>query len=209
MSGILIEPHYLGSLEYFTRILYAESIHLEIHQNFTKQTFKNRCVLLTTNGVQSLSIPVQFDQRTAYKDVKIDHDQSWLKEHWGSFFSAYGKSPFYEYFSEQFRSIWFSRQKYLLDLSLEMMTLCLQLLQIDRSIQMTSTFELEGNQSLFDFRELIVPKSSYDCREFYRLHQYSQVFGNKFVPNLSIVDLIMNEGSNARQVLIKSSRSSS
>ncbi len=203
---LLIEPHYLGSIEYFSLITRADELVFEINQHFTKQSFKNRCVFLTANGEQTLSIPVSYGNRTPFKEVKIDQSQSWLRVHWGSFSSAYGKSPFYEFFEEQFHTVWFAKHRYLIDLNLDMMTLCLSLLQIDRPLKLTEIYDNEVDAAIFDIRELILPKTNYTDRTFYCPEEYDQVFGNKFVSNLSIIDLIMNEGSNALNVLKKSIR---
>ncbi|MFY0608056.1 MAG: WbqC family protein [Cyclobacteriaceae bacterium] len=204
--NLLIEPHYLGSQEYFTLIAKSEKITFEINQHFTKQSYKNRSILLTANGPQTLSIPVRYGSRTPYKEVLIDHDQSWLRVHWGSFCSAYGRAPYFEYFAGEFESIWFAKHKFLVDLNIELVTLCLRLLQIDMLYQVTEGFEKEPNSTFLDMRELINPKLDYTHRTLFKPVDYNQVFGNKFVPNLSIVDLIMNEGSNASTILKKSTR---
>jgi len=208
MGSLLIEPHYLGSQEYFVSILNSESVLIEVNQHFTKQTFKNRAIFLTTNGKKQLSVPVKFGNRTLLKDVQIDQSQNWKKDHWGCFYSAYGRSPFYEYFEDDFRTIWFKNHRFLLDLNMDMMTMCLALLRIERRIEMTKSYKIEPEGNISDFRELILPKSDYTNRTIYQSTTYSQVFGNMFVPNLSIVDLIMNEGSNALSILRKSALTS-
>lgn len=204
MHKIIIEPHYLGSLEYYVWLKQCEEVHLEVCQHFTKQTYKNRCYVLTSNGVKPLTVPVKFGNRTPFKDVTIDHDQSWAKDHWGACYSAYGKAPFFEFFQDYFHAIWEKRHKYLVDLNLEMMTMCLKVLQIDRSFSLTEQYEKIPDHRLKDLRERILPKKSFEERNLYLPFPYTQTFGNIFVPNLSIIDLIMCEGSRASEVLTRS-----
>ena len=204
MQKIIIEPHYLGSIEYYSQIIRSQEVHLEICQNFTKQTYKNRCYILSASGVMPLMVPVKFNNRTAYKDVLIDHSQSWSRDHWGAFYSAYGKAPYFEFFEDYFKAIWDKQHQFLLDLSLEMMTMCLKILQIDRSIILTEQYEKIPDHRLNDLRERILPKKTFEERNLYLPFPYTQTFGNIFVPNLSIIDLILCEGSRASEVLTRS-----
>ncbi len=204
MQKIIVEPHYLGSLEYYGQIVASDEIHLEVCQNFTKQTYKNRCYILSANGIMPLTVPVKFDNRTPLKDVTIDHSQSWARDHKGAFYSAYGKAPFFEFFQDYFNVIWEKKHPFLIDLNLEMMTMCLKVLQIDRSIQLTEQYEKIPDHRLNDLRERILPKKTFEERNLYLPFPYTQTFGNIFVPNLSIIDLIMCEGSRASEVLTRS-----
>ena len=204
MQKIIVEPHYLGSLEYYGQIVASDEIHLEVYQNFTKQTYKNRCYILSANGVMPLTVPVKFDNRTPLKDVQIDHSQSWARDHKGAFYSAYGKAPFFEFFQDYFHTVWEKKHQFLVDLNLEMMTMCLKILQIDRSIQLTEQYEKIPDHRLNDLRERILPKKTFEERNLYLPFPYTQTFGNIFVPNLSIIDLIMCEGSRASEVLTRS-----
>lgn len=204
MQKILIEPHYLGSLEYFVQLIKSDEIHFEVCQHFTKQTFKNRCSILTSNGPMNLTIPVKFGNRTALKDVQVDHNQSWARDHWGAFYSAYGKAPFFEYFEEYFRNIWEKKHQFLIDLSMEMMTMCLKILHYDRNFRLTDHYAKIPDHRLNDTRERILPKKTFEERNLYLPFPYTQTFGNIFVPNMSIIDLIMCEGSRASEVLSRS-----
>ncbi|MFY0599559.1 MAG: WbqC family protein [Cyclobacteriaceae bacterium] len=198
---LFIEPHYLGSLEYFVLLKRFSRVKLEIHQHFSKQTFKNRCYILSSQGTQTLAIPVKFGNRTAYKDVKIDHNQSWVKDHWGAIYSSYGKSPFFEYFAQDFKDILDKKHKYLHDLSIDFLTLCLKLLQIDINISFSDSYEIVPADGEIDYRETVRPKLNFDKREVYVPLSYQQNFGNEFVPNLSILDLLFCEGTASSRVL--------
>ncbi|MEP4533784.1 MAG: WbqC family protein [Cyclobacteriaceae bacterium] len=204
MNELLIEPHYLGSLEYYTLLTRFDKVTLEVNQHFTKQTYKNRCYLLTSQGTIGLSIPVSFANRTPTREVKIENSHAWIREHWGALYSAYGKSPFFEFFSDHFKSIWDRKYKYLIDLNMEFMTICLKLLQVDIDFAFTDKFEAQTKKGVLDAREVILPKVHYQSRRFYRPAGYNQNFGSDFVPNLSILDLLFLEGSGSMRVLNES-----
>lgn len=201
----MIEPHYLGSLEYFTLLLNHKEVIFEVQANFIKQTYKNRCYFLTSNGEILLTVPVNYGNRTTFKDVKIDYSQSWVREHLGAFYSAYGKAPYFDFFFEEFRAVWEKKEKFLLDLNIRFVTLCLKILQYDISFSFTDKYEKDAISTIYDAREQIVPKKSFKKRNLYLPFPYLQVFGSKFVPNLSIIDLIMCEGNRSFEVLRKSS----
>ncbi len=198
---ILIEPHYLGSLEFYVVLLAADEISFEVQDHFVKQTYRNRCYINSAAGKQPLIIPVSYDNRTKFKDVKIDYAQSWLRDHWGAFYSSYGKAPFFDFFAEEFKRIWDARPKFLLDLNLKMMSICLKIAQIDRPFSLTEVYHSSGKNDPSDFRNRILPKISFDQRDLYLPFPYIQNFGSNFVPDLSIVDLIMCEGPGTHQVL--------
>lgn len=202
---LIIEPHYLGSLEFYVLLMRYKKVVFEVDAHFTKQTYKNRSYFLTSYGLVPLTIPVKYGNRTPLKDVRIDHTQSWLRDHWGAFYSAYGKAPFFEFFQSEFHSVWNRRHKFLIDLSLEMMTLCLRSIQYDMSFSLTSEYKKEVKKNINDLREHIHLKKPFYERKIYLPFPYMQTFGNKFVPNPSIVDLLMCEGNRAAEVLRQSS----
>ena len=201
MNKLVIEPHYLGSLEYFTLLAQYEEVCFEIHDSFPKQTFRNRTYFLTSNKIQPLIVPVSYSNGVPTRDVEVNYTQRWIKDHWGAFYSAYGKAPFFEYFSEDFRSIWEKRLSHLVDLNFEFINLCLKILQLDIRVSTTESFLHEYVE---DFRNVVSPKKPFSDRKIYQSSPYTQLFGDTFVPNLSIVDLIMCEGPNAAQILSNS-----
>lgn len=202
MNTVVIEPHYLGSLEYFTLLMQSDNVCLEICDSFQKQTYRNRAYFLTSNKTQSLIVPLNYSNGTPTKDVKIDYSQRWLKDHWGAFYSAYGKAPFFEYFSDDFRDIWEKKKSHLIEMNIAFLELVMKLLQIKIPISFTSQYDKVCDGE--DYRNLISPKKPFSDRTIYRSITYTQLFGNIFVPNLSVVDLLMCEGPNARQILLDS-----
>ncbi|MDH5609556.1 MAG: WbqC family protein [Cyclobacteriaceae bacterium] len=201
---LVIEPHYLGSLEYFCLLSQFQSVKLEVSDFFIKQTYRNRCYLLNSQGRQLLSVPVWYGQGTTYKDVRIDHSQSWRKDHFRAIGTAYGKAPYFDYFMELFAVLFEKKFEFLLDLNVHSLTICLKILGI--SLQMTETEayypQVEAGET--DARNMILPKKEYSFRDIYRPYTYIQNFGKEFEPNLSILDLIMCEGTNAFGVLKQS-----
>jgi len=193
---ITIESHYLPSLEYFTLLSQVDSINLDTESKFQKQTFRNRCYILSPNKVMPLIVPVHFHQGTPMQEICIDHRQSWVRDHWGAIYSSYGKSPFFEHFAEEFLSVLNGKPELLVDLNQAMLSVCLRMLQWQIDIQTNS----DENQ-LLDVRNTILPKQSFDARDFYQAISYQQNFGNTFVPNLSILDLLFCQGPVAGQIL--------
>ncbi len=204
----LIELHYLPSIEYFTCLHTYDTIHLEVQENFIKQTFRNRCYILGANGVLSLTVPVIGGRKKfLIKDIKIDYGQNWLNVHNRAISSAYGRAPFYEYYKDYFETAFLKRDKYLFDLNLSLLTLCLKLLNLKPQIEITKTYQKNLERPFTDLRSVITPKSNFKNRTFYQPVPYPQVFGKNFAPNLSVIDLIMNEGPNATSVIRQSARS--
>ncbi|MFK7951606.1 MAG: WbqC family protein [Ekhidna sp.] len=200
-KSLVTELHYLGSLEHFSLLIQQEKIVFEICDTFKKQTFRNRTYFLGSNKKLQLNIPLSFSNGTKTKDVKIDYNHKWIKDHWGAFYSSYGKAPFFEYFCDDFKAIWDSKPIYLIDLNQSFFRLSLKILKTDLKIEFTSEYKKEYEM---DFRDHINPKTSFTDRKIYEPVKYTQLFGDTFVPNLSIIDLLMSEGPQSIDVLRKS-----
>jgi len=201
---VLIELHYFPCVAYFTLLAQFKEVHLEYHESFQKQSYRNRCVIMTANGPLTLTVPVKkANSGLPIQKVEIDNDQEWQKIHWRAIKSAYGKSPFFEFYGVYIRQIIFKRWDRLIDLSWEILSFCLKVFQFDIRVEQTKNFIKLTNKKIFDYRSKIQVKSS-GAPEFFTADQYTQVFGNKFVANLSIIDLLFCEGPRAIEV-IKSS----
>lgn len=188
-----IELHYLPAISYFKQIAAADKLVLEAHETFQKQTFRNRCELLTANGRESLIVPIEHaGNHQLIKDVKIDYSQRWPQIHERSIRSAYGKSPFFDFFIDGFAAVWAKKHLYLWDLNFEMLTVCLEKLRIKKEITESNSFDFSQNElsdNIIDLRHTIIPNQY----SFYRqngIKAYQQVFGNEFVRDLSILDLL-------------------
>ncbi|MEQ9230278.1 MAG: WbqC family protein [Cyclobacteriaceae bacterium] len=196
MRSVLLEPHYLPSIEYFTILSQADRLIWDVDSRFQKQTYRNRTYLLSANGVLPLIVPVSYHQDTKFKDVRIDYSQDWIRQHRGAFYSAYGKSPFFEYFSDHIHSCWEAKPKYLVDLNHAFLSVCFRVLQWQIDILID-----HSENAPYDLRDKIRAKESYECRQYYEPSLYVQNFGNTFVPNLSILDLLMCQGPESGKIL--------
>jgi hypothetical protein len=205
---VRIELQYLPCLEYFTCILQYDRIYIDVEERYVKQTYRNRCNVLTTNKIDMLTVPVKgYDAGSPTKDILIDYSQDWIRRHLGCFKSAYGKSPFYEFYAPDLINIYQRRLAYLVDLNYELLTNCLRLVGIKKDIQYNlSGGELEESRVVNDI-SAINNKKAGNSFKYYQPAPYYQTFGNDFVQNLSIVDLLFNMGPEAKSVLLRSCKS--
>ncbi|WP_025762269.1 WbqC family protein [Dyadobacter tibetensis] len=206
-ESVRIELQYLPSLEYFCCLLKQDEIWLETEEVYQKQTYRNRCKVLTANKIDILTVPVKkYSHGTLSKDIEIDYDQNWKRRHWGCFQSAYGKSPYYEYYAPELRAIYDKEYQFLVDLNYELLTFCLRLVGLKKEVRYKMSGSEIASKPAKDFISTINNKKSTNNYKFYRSVPYYQTFGNDFVENLSIIDLLFNMGPESRGILISSSK---
>ena len=192
--NILIHPTYFPSISHFAAIVQAEKVTFEMEDNFQKQTNRNRTYIYSPNGIQILNIPVKHSkiahQKT--KDIQIENDFDWQKQHFKSLEAAYRSSPFFEYFEDDLLPIFEKKHSFLMDLNLEVFDLITRCLRMKIEYNSTTEYvhEIESNE-ITDFRFLANGKK--DQSQF---ESYTQVFDDKFgfINNLSVLDLVFNEG---------------
>lgn len=202
MPATLIDLHYLPSLEYFCALYPFEKIILEKHEHFVKQSFRNRCYINTSQGVQMLIVPVtEKHGKVSVQEIKIDYQQKWQNNHWRAIESAYCNAPYFEFYSDELKSIIYKKHELLFSLNRELLSFCLRSMGIKQELLETEVFEKETVASIIDLRSQIAPKSSYSNRTFYRPVSYQQVFGNAFVENLTFIDLLFCEGPNSIKII--------
>jgi WbqC-like protein family len=200
----LLDLQYLPQTNYFALLLTEPEIEIDGYEHFVKQTYRNRCRILTANGIDELSIPVLGGKRKILtKDIRIDYSQKWFNRNWRAIQSAYGKAPFFEYYAEDLLAVYQKKHEFLFDLTHELLTQCLDFLQFDVALKFTTAYHSLEKTPQNDFRSKINPKSTPDIINSYTQFIYPQVFGNNFVNNLSVIDLIFCEGPQAG-VIIKS-----
>lgn len=192
--NILLHPTYFPSISHFAAILQAEKITFEVEDNFQKQTNRNRAYIYSPNGLQLLNIPIKHAKGTHQKtkDLQIDSDFDWQKQHYKSLETAYRSSPFFEFFEDDIRPFYEKKHKFLLDLNFETLGIVTKCLRIKLDYTNTTEYIQDIDSSLTsDFRYLVDGKK--DTSSFER---YIQVFEDKhgFINNLSILDLLFNEG---------------
>jgi WbqC-like protein len=201
---ILIDLQYLPNTLYFSLLAKADTIIIEKHENFVKQSFRNRTHILTPNGVDSLSIPLIGSQKKiGVNTIKIDYNQKWANRHWRAIQSAYGNAPFFEYYADFIKNEIYARRETLAELNLNLLTNCLKFLQLDKQVLFTSTYQKSPNAGIIDLRSSIHPKKEFTSLVNHVYIPYQQVFGNSFVQGLSILDLLFSEGPNSGSIIRK------
>lgn len=207
MAEILLSTAYLPNIQYVRAVSQNKTVVVEQYENFLKQSFRNRCTILSANGVMDLSIPiVKGCSKHLIKDTKICYNQHWQSQHWHALVSAYNSSPYFEYFKDDFEPFFHKKYDYLLDFNTEINTLIFKLLKIKTQISLTEDYIREENPDYIDLRNQIHPKKAQTIKQnYYDETPYPQVFDSiyGFTPNLSIIDMIFNIGSDAEE-LIKS-----
>ena len=193
----LLELHYLPSIAYFAIISKSDEVIIEAHEHYQKQSYRNRCYINTSQGPIPLIVPVSVSGKVTIKDVKIDKSQQWRNVHWGAIQSAYGKAPFFEFYADELHEVLFQKVDRLYDLNQSILTMCLKWIKLKKSIRETSQYEKAPLQPIYDLRSTIDPKKTENLAGIFQPAIYHQVFGNKFVQNLSLIDLIFCEGPGA------------
>jgi len=207
-SVILLSTAYFAPIRYFSKLASYPEIFIEQHENFIKQTYRNRTVILGANGPISLIVPVVKGraQKIKIKDLRIAYDEEWQRNHWRTIFSAYNSSPFFEYYADDIEPFFRKKYEFLFDFNQQITETLLKILDIQIDLTLTKDFELFPENCL-NLREQISPKvHSIDQDLHFEAQPYTQVFSEKFgfIPDLSILDLLFNEGPSASDVLEKS-----
>ena len=223
MSTALLSTTYFGPIQWYQKLNRYDTCLIEQHDHFLKQTYRNRCVIATTQGLQALTVPIESPQgqridKTEVKDVRISDHGDWRHLHWQALQSAYGESPFFEFYADDLYPFFEKRWEYLLDFNMAITEKMCELIDIQPKIKLTAEFitpteEASGTMeeanttvvecdeqedSIADFRSVIRPKHPLPDPTFTSTLYY-QVYKEKygFQPNLSILDLLFNEGNEA------------
>jgi len=199
MNNFIIHPSYFPSISHYVAIANADTVTLEMEDNFQKQTNRNRMYIYSPNGIQLLNIPIKHSDNAHQKvqDVKLETAFDWQKQHFKSLEAAYRTSPFFEYFEDNLRPIFTKKHTFLMDLNLQTMELVSKCLGMNFTPEKTAEYFHEIKDKT-DYRNLINGK-----KDTTQLESYTQVFGDKhgFINNLSILDLLFNEGRYAKDYL--------
>jgi hypothetical protein len=194
-DSILLSTAYLPPIEYFALLNAYENTRIEKWESYQKQTYRNRCHIYCANGLLSLNIPIERDTGpgTLITQTKIDYSVPWQIKHWRSIVSAYKSSPFFEYYQYDFYPFFQNRDElFLYNYNKKLTELVIKLLSLDKIPGESDMFIKEAGN--VDFRNSINPKRS--NLDIIKNGQYQQVFAHKFgyISNLSIIDLLFNEG---------------
>ena len=196
----VLHPTYFPSIAHFVAMVKAKDVVFETDDNFLKQTYRNRTYIYGANGKLVLNIPVIHSQknRQKYRDVQIFNEENWQSLHWKSLLSAYRTSPFFEYYEDELLPLFTEKFESILDYNLKCIEVICDCLQLELNIYKTEVYQKEV-EDVLDLRSLVNAKKE-TTQNF---ETYTQVFGEKhgFISNLSILDLLFNEGPNALNYL--------
>ncbi len=193
MTSALLQTTYFGPIQWYQKLNRYEQCLIEQCDSYQKQTYRNRCVIATANGIQALTVPVEVSgEKQIVRDVRISDHNQWRRVHWNALQSAYSESPFFEYYADDIRPFYEQRYDYLIDFNEAIRQKVCELIDIHPRVTYTSEYT---RQYPDDFREVInakhpKPDGSFETRPYW------QVFDRKhgFLPNLSILDLLFCMG---------------
>lgn len=189
---VLLSTAYLPNLEYLTQVIKHDTIVLEKYEHFIKQTYRNRCEILTSNGRMTLSIPlIKQADKEIISDKRISYAEKWQQQHWRTITSAYKNSPYFEFFEDDLKPFFETKYEFLFDFNTQLLQAVLHILRIKKQIQFTTQFDKRSND-VIDLRML----SDGIQKDGLTQSSYYQVFSDKygFTPNLSCLDAIFNLG---------------
>ena len=201
MTTALLQTTYFGPVQWYQKLKRYDHCVIEQYDSYQKQTYRNRCVIATANGLQALTVPVDHSPLTIdhvqCKDLRISDHNQWRRVHWNALQSAYSESPFFEYYADDIRPFFEQKYEFLIDFNEAIRQKMCELLDIYTSVSYSSGFRVHGS-GFMDFREVIHAKHPQDDPDF-QPRSYWQVFQHRygFQPNLSILDLLFCMGPEA------------
>lgn len=202
--NVVLHPCYFGSIAQFTVLAKAHKVIFEAHDNYVKQTYRNRQFIYAANGKLLLNIPTKHTKenngKQTYKAIAIENDFNWQIQHWRSLTSAYKTSPFFEYYEDDIKSLYHEEHHSLYDFNLKSFNIITDCIQLHIPIDFTTSFEKDiQTEQKQDYRFLVNAKKA----PITMLSSYTQVFASKhgYLENLSVLDLLFNEGPNTLNYL--------
>lgn len=203
-THILLEPQYAGSLSYWKLIANAQHILFEQYENYTKRSFRNRCHILSPNGILRLSIPLEHgkNQHCALKDVRISYSENWQKSHWQSLQSGYRRSPYFEFYEDKIIRFYEDKFSFLLDYNIQLFDTLSIILKIKPEYSLTTQYNKEVDSEYSDFRNVLLPNESRSSFQS-NIKPYIQVFNDRmdFQSEVAIYDLLFNCGNQSLNYL--------
>ena len=195
MNTAILQTTYFGPIQWYQKLHRFDHCMIEQYDSYQKQTYRNRCLIATANGVQALTVPVEHNNdRMLVKDLRISDHNQWRRIHWNALQSAYSESPFFEYYADDIRPFFEKRYDFLIDFNEAIRETVCKLIDILPQIEYTSAYNSQWQESA-DYRDVIHAKHPLPDNDF-EAKSYWQVFQHKhgFLANLSILDLLFCMG---------------
>lgn len=195
----LFSTNYFGSIPYFQVLAQKKELIFDIHEQYKKQTWRNRALILESNGPMYLTIPVTRPNgsKTLVKDVSIEYKEDWRKDHWMAIKSSYTHAPYFFYYGDQVKELIYQQEDVLYKFNHHIFLKLAEWLDLEIASSFTENYipPLDKNDNRIGLGVKTFEKEQ---------RKYIQVFSDKlpFYSNLSILDLLMNEGPLARNYLI-------
>ncbi|MDR0766533.1 MAG: WbqC family protein [Odoribacteraceae bacterium] len=207
MDTIVLNTAYFPPVQYMARVKEAARVVVERHDSYGKQGYRNRCEILTANGPLALVVPVRgaaHGERLLTGEARVDYSTRWQRVHARAIEAAYGKSPFYDYYMDEFEGFFRREERFLVDLNAGIMERLMDCLGIARDVSFSDGYAREVAAGVADFRDVFHPKRARRAREDDHVFKvYHQTFNDRFpfVHGLSVLDLLFNVGPDARACL--------
>ena len=213
-NSLIIEVQYFPPIEYFKQLFQFPHVVIEAHENYQKGSYRNRCHIANSTGIQVLSVPLRKGKnaKQPIREVAIAYDMDWQKQHWQSIRTAYGSAPFWEHYAPQLEPFFLKKWDYLFDLNIAILETFLKILKLKNTVNVSFSTDYEIN---FTTKEIIdtpsgVRQDGVDLRNKilhnksdFQGEKYAQLFQERtgFLPNLSILDLVFCTGPQALTVI--------
>lgn len=192
---IVVESQYFPCVSYMKVLNEREKCCIEQWETFRKMSFRNRCVIVGSNGLINLTIPVEGgrNNKQLMKDVRISYSENWQSQHWKAIVSSYAKSPFYEYYNVYVEGLIKKHHTFLLDKNMELLMWLKKVMKLQSHIELTNDYKETFEEGISDIRNKWLP-SNYSTET--DSITYNQVFEEKlgFQNNVSILDFLFCNG---------------